>query len=140
VSAPADTPTVQPAAWERPSAVASVPQETSSRFAEYVLLRVTGVALAVLVLGHFAMTHFVTDVAETGSAFVGRRLSSALWVGWDGIMLAAAFAHGAAGVRLALEDYGGSRRMRRLLQRGVLVVAAALFAVGTLTLARAAGG
>jgi succinate dehydrogenase hydrophobic anchor subunit len=104
-----------------------------------VLLRLTGLVLAVLVLGHFAVTHFVTDVAHDDSAFVARRLSSAVWIVWDSAMLGAALAHGAVGVRLALADYASPRR-RRLLERLVVALAAVLLVVGSLAIAGAVRG
>ena len=74
------------AAWERPPIAVPLVTSESERtpyLVDYVLLRVTGVLLSVLVLGHFVVTHFVTDVARDDSAFVSRRLSSVLWVVWD---------------------------------------------------------
>jgi succinate dehydrogenase / fumarate reductase membrane anchor subunit len=126
----------RPAAWELPPLV---PEDDprARRLVDYVLLRATGVVLSVLVLGHFAVTHFVTDVADDDAAFVARRLSSALWVTWDSAMLAAALAHGAIGVRLALADYSSGRR-RRVLQRTVLAVTTVLFVLGAIAIARVA--
>lgn len=129
-------PLPRPAAWELP-APAAVEEAPVRRLVDYVLLRATGVVLSVLVLGHFAVTHLVTDVARDDSAFVARRLSSAVWVAWDSTMLAAALAHGAIGVRLALADYATGRR-RRALQRSVLVAAALLFVLGAVAIGRVA--
>lgn len=126
----------RPAAWELP-AIAAAEDARTRRVVDYVLLRATGVVLSVLVLGHFAVTHFVTDVARDDSAFVARRLSSAVWVAWDSTMLAAALAHGAIGVRLALADYATGRR-RRALQRVVVLVAAVLFVLGAVAIGRVA--
>jgi succinate dehydrogenase / fumarate reductase membrane anchor subunit len=126
-----------PAAWEvRPPSTA-VGAEGSSRLVDYVLLRMTGLVLSVLVLGHFAVTHFVTDVAANDSAFVARRLSSAVWIAWDATMLAAALAHGSIGVRVALADYTGDRRTGRL-EGLVAAIAVVLFVVGAIAIARAA--
>ena len=134
----ADTRVPRPAAWEL-TAPPVLAADRSRRLADYVLLRTTGLALSVLVLGHFAVTHFVTDVARNDSAFVARRLSSGLWIAWDSAMLAAALAHGSAGVRLALADYATDRRTRRLLERAVVALAVFLFVVGASAIARAAG-
>ena len=125
----------RPAAWELPAPVTA--GQSQSGALDYVLLRLTGLLLAVLVLGHFVVTHFVTDVAHDDSAFVARRLSSALWIVWDSAMLAAALAHASVGLRLAVADYASGRR-RCLLQHAVLVVASLLFAVGAVAIGRAA--
>ena len=110
---------------------------SGSRAAAYLVVRLTGVLLAVLVLGHFALTHVITDVAETGSAFVGRRWGSVLWVAWDWTMLGAAFAHGGAGMWIAIDDYtpepGARRRRRRLL----IAVCAGLWVLGSVVIAMA---
>jgi succinate dehydrogenase / fumarate reductase membrane anchor subunit len=100
-------------------------------------MRVTGLALAVLALGHFAVTHLVTDVAHDDSAFVARRLSSGLWTAWDAALLAAALAHGSVGARLALSELT-SRRTAKRLERTVGLLALALFVVGAIAIARAA--
>ena len=108
---------------------------TQPRLAAFLLMRVTAVALAVLVLGHFAVTHLVDDVAETGSSFVLRRWSSALWLAWDWTMLAAALAHAGAGIWLLIDEQARAPRARRLLQRALAAAVGVLLAVGTTTLA-----
>lgn len=100
-----------------------------------VAVRVTGLALAVLVLGHFTLTHLVTDVAEADARYIARRWQSALWLVWDWTMLATALFHGAAGVWLAIEDYSPDPRRRRWRQRVLVAVTVALLVLGTVTLA-----
>ena len=100
----------------------------------YLLLRVTGVMLAVLVLGHFALTHIVHDVAQTGSAFITQRWSSLLWIAWDGLMLGAAFAHGAAGLLVVVRDMQPRPGPRRAWLRGLLGVTFLLMILGAATL------
>jgi succinate dehydrogenase hydrophobic anchor subunit len=111
---------------------------TRARPIDYVAMRVTGLLLSVLVLGHFAVTHFVTDVAHDDAAFVTRRLSSAVWIAWDTTMLAAALVHGALGARIALADYADIARTHRLLERAVFALALVLFVLGTIAIARSA--
>lgn len=76
----------------------------------YLTIRVTGVLLAVLALGHYAMTHLVNDVAETDSAFVARRWSSALWIVWDAMLLGAALLHAMAGLATVVRDHNPDAR------------------------------
>jgi succinate dehydrogenase hydrophobic anchor subunit len=122
----------------RPGAVR--PRAGRSRAAAYLLVRVTGVLLAVLVLGHFALTHVVHDVASTGSAFVSRRWASALWLAWDWLMLSAAFAHGAAGIWVLVDDYTADRGRRRRRRTALVAGCAALWAIGSALLAVAVLG
>lgn len=105
----------------------------------FVTIRVTGVLLAVLALGHFALTHVVNDVAETDAQFIAARWRSALWIVWDVTMLLAAFVHGVAGVWVAVADHTPDRGARRRRQRGVAAVAVALVLVGLLVIARMSG-
>jgi succinate dehydrogenase hydrophobic anchor subunit len=99
----------------------------------WVTVRVTGLILAVLVLGHFAVTHVVTDVADTGSTFVAERWRSAIVLGLDWLMLAAAVLHGAAGMRGVVVEYAGPR-VARFLVAGLVVLSAAMLALGTATI------
>jgi succinate dehydrogenase / fumarate reductase membrane anchor subunit len=135
------TVTTPPAAWERPPLATWAPAETQGarNVVDYIVLRLTGVLLSVLVLGHFVVTHFVTDVARDDSAFVSHRLSSTVWIAWDAAMLAAALAHGATGVRLAFADYTNGRR-RRAVSRLVAGSSVVLFVVGAAAIWRLAGG
>ncbi|MCT2582013.1 hypothetical protein [Actinophytocola gossypii] len=108
------------------------------RRAAYVTLRVSGLLLTVLVLGHFAITHVTTDVADTDSRFIDERWASALWIGWDGLMLAATLLHAVLGLWAVIADYSPGRRRA---WRGVLLTAAGLvFACGMALLVVAATG
>ena len=106
------------------------------RVLAWVMVRVTGLLLSVLVLGHFVLTHILTDVADTGSTFVARRWGSGVWLAWDWLMLAAALAHGTAGIWVAIEDYSPSPASRRRRQRALVALAAVLFVLGSVTIAR----
>jgi len=105
------------------------------RLAAFVVMRATALALAVLVLGHFAVTHLVHDVAETDSSFVAQRWSSALWLAWDWTMLAAALAHAGAGIWLLIDEQARAARVRRLLHTGLAATVGVLLAVGTAVIA-----
>lgn len=98
----------------------------------WILLRLTGVVLSLLVLGHFALTHIVNDVAETDAAFVADRFASALFVAWDALMLITALVHGAAGLWIVSGEYAPASS--RSWRTGLIVVASALAIFGTITL------
>lgn len=110
----------------------TVPQP---RLFAFVVMRTTAVLLAVLVLGHFALTHVVTDVAETDSSFVLQRWSSALWLAWDWTMLAATLAHAGTGLWLMVEERSPRGRARRRLHVALVATVAVLLAVGTAAIA-----
>lgn len=108
-----------------------------SRLVTYLMVRLTGLLLAILVIGHLVVTHVITDVADTNAGFVARRWGSALWVTWDSLMLAAALAHAGAGVWAAIDDYARTPRSRRHLRRAVVAIAFALFVLGAYVIAKA---
>ncbi len=104
------------------------------RRAGYLTIRVTGVLLAVLALGHFALTHLVHDVAETGSAFIAERWATALWVAWDAVMLGAALLHATAGMAVLVRDYRTEPRSRARWVGGIAGLCVVLFIIGAATL------
>jgi len=124
--------------WVADAGAAARPRAlgTRRRALVWVMVRLTGLLLSVLVLGHFALTHILTDVANTGSSFVARRWGSGVWLAWDWLMLAAALAHGTAGIWVAIEDYTPSPAARRRRQWALLALAAVLFVLGSVTIAR----
>ena len=101
----------------------------------YLTVRITGLLLAILVLGHFAVTHIIADVAETGSDFIARRWGSPLWLLWDWAMLTAAMLHGVTGVWIVIEDYTPDPEKRRRRQRLLVSISALLFVLGLVVIA-----
>jgi succinate dehydrogenase hydrophobic anchor subunit len=100
----------------------------------YLTIRITGVMLAVLALGHYGLTHVINDVAETDSAFVAARWSSALWIVWDALLLGAALLHAMAGMTTVIRDHEPEPRAAKrwiAIGAGVTVV---FFIIGVATL------
>ena len=110
----------------------------NSRLLTFIVMRTTAVLLAVLVLGHFAVTHVVNDVASTGAGFALRRWSSALWIAWDAAMLAAALVHAGCGVWLVIEERATKPARRKTLQLSLAATTTVVFAVGVTAIAVAA--
>ncbi len=105
-----------------------------SERSRYLTIRVTGVMLAVLALGHFGLTHIVNDVAQTDSSFIARRWSSVLWVTWDGLLLGTTLLHAAAGLVTVVRDYRTGQASRRTALVLVLGLVLALLVSGAATL------
>lgn len=76
-----------------------------ARRGSYVTIRVTGIMLTILALGHFSLTHIVHDVAQTDASFIAKRWSSILWITWDGLLLGATLLHSVAGMSAVVRDY-----------------------------------
>lgn len=110
----------------------------NSRLVSFVVMRTTAVLLAVLVLGHFAVTHVVNDVGSTGAGFALRRWSSGLWIAWDASMLAAALAHAGCGVWLVIDERASKPSRRKALHYALALTTAVVFGVGVTAIAIAA--
>lgn len=106
----------------------------ASHRGRYLTIRVTGVMLAVLALGHYGLTHIVNDVAETDASFVARRWSSVLWVTWDGLLLGTALLHAAAGLMAVLRDFRTERSSRRTWTVALLGITLVLLIIGSATI------
>jgi succinate dehydrogenase hydrophobic anchor subunit len=94
-------------------------------------VRISSLALFVLALAHFAMTHFVFDPADQSAEWVRQtRWSSVALRALDWGMLMAVLVHGFLGMRTVLQDYVPSR-VRSLALGALYALALILFALGT---------
>jgi succinate dehydrogenase / fumarate reductase membrane anchor subunit len=100
----------------------------------YMLIRVTGLLLVVLALGHFALTHIITDVADTGSEFISARWSSVVWLIWDSLLLGSAFLHAAGGLVAVIRDYQPDRQKGRRYIAIMMASIGVLLVIGIATL------
>ncbi len=71
----------------------------------WLFMRVSGVILMFLTLGHLAIQHVFNDVNELSFDFVVARWSSAFWRTWDWLLLVLAVLHGVNGARVMIDDY-----------------------------------
>ncbi|GAC1412991.1 MAG: hypothetical protein NVSMB57_08490 [Actinomycetota bacterium] len=95
-------------------------------------MRISGLVLVFLVLGHFAIVHLIdTGVDRVNFAFVSGRWSSPFWQTYDALMLTLGLMHGANGMRVIVEDY--VRPERRPAVKSVLyLVTFVMFVLGLL--------
>jgi succinate dehydrogenase membrane anchor subunit len=103
--------------------------------AVWYLIRLTGLGLFVLALGHFLITHVVYDpVEQTGAWIVEERWGSLVWRTVDWLMLSMVIFHSFMGVRTVIGDYtrGG---VRAALTVGLYLAGLVLFALGTMAVA-----
>lgn len=100
----------------------------------YLTIRVTGVLLAVLALGHYALTHIVHDVAQTDASFVAKRWSSATWVIWDGLLLGTTLLHAVAGLSNVIRHHQTNAAARRRWIGTLVGVVAVLLVIGISTI------
>lgn len=114
-----------------------------SRFDQLMwgFMRVSGVLLIVLALGHLAIMHviegvFAINAAGEGAAadFVAARWAFLGWRLWDAGLLALALVHGFNGLRYVVRDYAGSRVVRRGLNWAIIIGAVVTITMGALAL------
>ena len=101
---------------------------------QWYFMRISGVVLVFLALGHFTITHIINDVKETDSNFVAKRWHNPFWRIYDFALLALALFHGLNGLRVIMDDYIRSPRKRAVAKAALYTVSLSLFAYGTLTI------
>lgn len=74
-------------------------------------MRVSGLILVFLALGHLVIMHIIHNVDTIDYAFVAARFRTPFWRTYDWLMLTLAFLHGLNGARVIIDDYakGGWR-------------------------------
>jgi succinate dehydrogenase / fumarate reductase membrane anchor subunit len=108
------------------------PQRSGFELGVWYLMRLSGLALFVLALGHFSITHFIFDPAtQTAQWIVDDRWGSVLWRTVDWLMLTMVVLHSFLGVRTVVQDYtaGGTRTALTML---LYLTGIALFLMGTI--------
>lgn len=71
----------------------------------YLFMRLSGVALLVLAVGHMMIQHVLNDVHSLTLEFVRQQWMSWGWRTYDLFLLVFAITHGFNGLRVVLEDY-----------------------------------
>ncbi|MFF4649515.1 succinate dehydrogenase hydrophobic membrane anchor subunit [Streptomyces sp. NPDC001380] len=101
----------------------------------WLFMRLSGVVLVVLVIGHL-MIQLVVDggVSKISFAFVAGRWASPFWQGWDLLMLWLAMLHGSNGLRTVINDYAERANTRLWLKSLLLVATVFTVLLGTLVI------
>jgi succinate dehydrogenase / fumarate reductase membrane anchor subunit len=113
------------------------PRASKTNFEQWswVFMRVSGVLLVALVLGHLFVNLMVGEgISRLDFAFVAGKLASPFWRAYDLLMLWLAMLHGTNGLRVVINDYAERDQTRFWLKAILVVSAAVIIAVGTLTL------
>ncbi|MFD1148177.1 succinate dehydrogenase hydrophobic membrane anchor subunit [Saccharothrix hoggarensis] len=98
----------------------------------WLFMRISGVALVVLVLGHlFIMNILDGGVHRINFGFVAGRWASPFWQMWDLAMLWLAQIHGGNGLRTVINDYARKDATRFWLKVLLYVSMVLIIALGT---------
>lgn len=107
---------------------------TNAELNWWIFMRISGLILVFLVLGHIYMTFIQVSEADATFIAVTNKLSNPAWKFYDWLILALALLHGANGARYSIEDYVRSRPDRAWIKGIFYTVIALLFAFGTVGL------
>jgi len=119
--------------YSNPSRAARPEPEASGRERFWwIFMRLSGLALVFLALGHMFIMHVL--VVLTGDqidfAFVQSRWGTPFWRIYDLLLLVLAFMHGVNGARIVISDYVAHRTARSLIIGVLLFISAAWLILG----------
>ncbi|MCB0898082.1 MAG: succinate dehydrogenase hydrophobic membrane anchor subunit [Actinobacteria bacterium] len=101
----------------------------------WIFMRVSGIVLVFLVLGHLLIMNILDGgVQRINFAFVAGRWSSPFWQVWDLLQLWLAMLHGANGLRTIINDYSERDQTRFWLKAALAVATVFTIALGTLVI------
>jgi succinate dehydrogenase / fumarate reductase membrane anchor subunit len=101
----------------------------------WIFMRVSGIVLVFLVLGHLLIMNVLDGgVQRINFAFVAGRWSSPFWQIWDLLQLWLAMIHGANGLRTIINDYSERDQTRFWLKAALMVATVFTIALGTLVI------
>ncbi|HEX6387155.1 MAG TPA: succinate dehydrogenase [Anaerolineae bacterium] len=89
-------------------------QSNFERYA-YLFMRLSGVALLILAVGHMMIQHVLNTTANLTLQFVAQQWRSWGWKTYDMLLLAFAMSHGINGLRQILEEYVHNRNVVRAI-------------------------
>jgi succinate dehydrogenase / fumarate reductase membrane anchor subunit len=113
----------------------STRQRSNFELYSWIFMRVSGIVLVFLVLGHlFIMNILDGGVQRINFAFVAGRWASPFWQVWDLTMLWLAMLHGANGMRTIISDYATRDQTRLWLKMLLYVSTIFIILLGTLVI------
>ncbi|HJP66633.1 MAG TPA: succinate dehydrogenase hydrophobic membrane anchor subunit [Actinomycetota bacterium] len=109
------------------------PPRKATEFWWWVFMRVSGILLLVLAVGHVLIMHVLGDgVDRVNFAFVALRWQSPFWQTWDWLLLSLALIHGINGLRTITLDYVRRPGVRVAINGFFAVTGVVLFALGSI--------
>jgi succinate dehydrogenase / fumarate reductase, membrane anchor subunit len=93
----------------------------------FMFMRLSGIALLVLAVGHMMIQHVLNSSGNLTLQFVAQQWDSWGWKAYDIFLLAFAIPHGVNGLRNILEDYIHNEKTMRIIN-----IVLAVFIVATI--------
>ena len=100
----------------------------------WLFMRVSGLALLFLALGHLLIMHIIHNVDNIDFQFVAARYATPFWRTYDLLMLWFAMIHGVNGLRTVLVDYISPRGWRTVSLASLFVLGFVLLTLGSLAI------
>jgi succinate dehydrogenase / fumarate reductase, membrane anchor subunit len=100
----------------------------------WLFMRISGVVLLVLALGHLAIMHLINNIEVVNYSFVAARYMTPFWRTYDLVMLWLAMIHGTNGMRTLVDDYIPARGWRLVSLSSLYVVSFIILALGSLVI------
>ena len=100
----------------------------------WIFMRISGLLLVFLVLGHIYMTFIQVSEADATYDAVVSKLSNPAWKFYDWLILVLAVMHGVNGARYSIEDYVRSRPNRFWVKGVFFSVVGTILVLGTVGL------
>lgn len=98
----------------------------------WLFMRISGLLLLILALGHLAIMHLIDTGAERiDFGFVATRWDDPLWRTWDWMLLMLALVHGINGLRNITLDYVKPPGIRLAINMTTYVIGFVLMVLGT---------
>ena len=118
-----------------PKYLRSNPSSGSFEMAAWLFMRLSGVALVILIFVHLWVNLMVGDgIHQVDFAFVAGKWANPVWQFWDLTMLWLAMLHGTNGMRTIINDYA-EKDSTRLWLKGILYLSAVVIIIlGTLVI------
>lgn len=115
--------------------VRNKPTRSNYEMYAWLFMRLSGVLLVVLVLGHLLINLVMGDgINQIDFAFVAGKWASPFWQVWDLAMLWLAMLHGTNGVRTIINDYAERTATRLWLKLGLYTAFTVTVVLGTLVI------
>ena len=100
----------------------------------WIFMRISGLALLFLALGHLLIMHIIHNVDHIDFQFIAARYATPFWRTYDLVMLWFAMIHGVNGVRTVLLDYISPRGWRVVSLTSLFLVGFVLLTLGSLAI------
>ncbi|GEM86469.1 succinate dehydrogenase hydrophobic membrane anchor subunit [Meiothermus granaticius] len=107
---------------------------TNTELLWWVFMRVSGVVMVFLVLGHILMNFVLIDVNTINYQYVAGRLSNTTWKIYDWLILVLAMLHGMNGLRYVMDDWIRDPSRRFVTKAVVYSLAVLVTVVGSFSL------